>query len=171
MSRRRRTWRNCDKLRVGVQQPLIRRFPNGETQRDSTSRYYAASQRGAYPLKWNISVSGGKENKASASHKFTKPTLNKTLNWHQLFGSVSWSRRRWQSFGFILWSRAEQWQYSLSSGERKGNSLNLPKFLWNLSRGCKADMFKSLLLTKDYQSMIWLIENSWKGLPKRVKAS
>ena len=51
-----------DTLRGGVEQPLIRRFPNGET-------LFALRQRtlvlqgtcGVNPAKWNISVTGGKE--------------------------------------------------------------------------------------------------------------
>jgi len=42
-SRRWRTWGACDKPRGGGYQPLIRGFPNGETQHGSTPCYHAVS--------------------------------------------------------------------------------------------------------------------------------
>ena len=54
----------CDMLRWGGKQRLIRRFPNGETYMLEEHMY---DRRGVYEygnrVKWNISVTRGKEKK------------------------------------------------------------------------------------------------------------
>ena len=50
----------CDKFRGGGKQPLIRKFPNGETYPDEV-RMSSTQVELENPANWNILVAGGKE--------------------------------------------------------------------------------------------------------------
>jgi len=100
---------------------LIRRFPNGGTHLGENQDSLELKSSTANLVKWNISVTRGKENNS----------------------------------------------YCLSSGERKGRSLNLIYLFYTYIEGCRANA-SSNLFEAESNKFCWLIELSWKGQPQRV---
>ncbi len=129
----------CDKFWWGGKQPVTQKSPNGETY---IVEDYMSLRRGGVEIgnrvKWNISVTRGKENKGYTylnSNSARNGFYTKYSNFGPPLGGNS--RKRVQKFGYFGDCAARRgrrkyvWSHSPSSGERTGKSLNclcVPEF-------------------------------------------